>query len=253
MRLVKALATARFDESVDIAVQLGVDPRKAGENIRGTAQLPFGTGKSVRIAVFARGEKAREAQAAGADVVGAEDLVTQIQSGQMAFEKVIATPDMMALVGRVGRILGPRGLMPNPKLGTVTQDVTAAVTAAKRGQVSFRVDKSGILHAPLGRVSFPEKKLLANLRSLMLAVNDLKPDGLKGTYIRHATVSSTMGRGVHLDPTTIDPARPRFGHTSDMYKAVTDSAASAPGSATLLPPPLVLLDVAKTAEALARA
>lgn len=218
LQLVKLAATAKFDESIDIAIQMGVDPRKAGENLRGVAQLPAGTGKTVRIAVFARGDKAEEARAAGADVVGAEELVELVQSGGLQADKVIATPDVMPLVGRVGRILGPRGLMPNPKLGTVTMDVTAAVSNARKGQVSFRVEKQAIIHAPLGRVSFSDEAILSNLRALVLAINALKPEGFKGDFFRHATLSSTMGPGVHIDVTTIDPSRARFGHTSGQYR-----------------------------------
>jgi len=201
-----------------VAIQMGVDPRKAGENIRGVAQLPHGTGKTARIAVFARGDKADEARAAGADIVGAEDLVELVQSGNLQADKVIATPDVMPLVGRVGRILGPRGLMPNPKLGTVTMDVGAAVANAKKGQVTFRVEKQAIIHAPIGRVSFSDEALLGNLRALVLAINGFKPEGYKGDFFRHATLSSTMGPGVHLDVTTIDPSRARFGHASDSYR-----------------------------------
>jgi large subunit ribosomal protein L1 len=182
------------------------------------AQLPHGTGKSVTIAVFARDAKAQEALAAGADIVGAEDLVAKVQAGELKADKVIATPDVMPLVGRVGRILGPKGLMPNPKLGTVTMDLKTAISNAKKGQVTFRVEKQGILHAPIGKVSFTVEQLLANLRALVLAINALKPEGLKGEYFRHATVSSTMGPGVHVDIGTIDPSKPRFSHTSDRYR-----------------------------------
>jgi len=197
---------------------MGVDPRRAGESVRGVAQLPHGTGKSVTIAVFARDAKAQEALAAGADIVGAEDLVAKVQAGELKVDKVIATPDVMPLVGRVGRILGPKGLMPNPKLGTVTMDLKTAISNAKKGQVTFRVDKQGIIHAPLGKVSFPTESILSNLRSLVLAINALKPDGLKGEFFRHATLSSTMGPGVHVDIGTLDPSKPRFSHTSERYR-----------------------------------
>lgn len=208
-------------QSIDISIQLGIDPRKAGESVRGVAQLPHGTGKTVRVAVFARDAKAAEALAAGADVVGAEDLLELIQAGGLHVDKVIATPDVMPLVGRVARVLGPRGLMPNPKLGTVTMDVAAAVSNAKKGQVSFRAEKKGILHAPLGRVSFSDEAILSNLRALVLAVNSLKPESLKGEFFRHATMSSTMGPGVPIDVTTVDPSRAKFGHAADAHRDPT--------------------------------
>jgi large subunit ribosomal protein L1 len=214
------LAACRL-QSIDISIQLGVDPRRAGENIRGVAQLPHGTGKTVRVAVFARDAKAAEAEAAGADIVGAEDLLELILAGNLQADKVIATPDVMPLVGRVARVLGPRGLMPNPKLGTVTMDVGAAVTNAKKGQVGFRVEKNGILHAPLGRASFEDEAILANLRALVLAINSLKPESIKGEFFRHATMSSTMGPGVPLDVMTIDPARAKFGHRADSHRDPT--------------------------------
>ena len=202
-------------QTIDIALQLGVDPRKPGQNIRGVAMLPHGTGKRVSVAVFARGEKAEEARRAGADIVGAEDLVESITRGELPFTKAVATPDVMPLVGRVARILGPRGLMPNPKLGTVTMDVAQAVQSAKRGLVEFRTEKQGIVHASLGKVSFSDAQLLENLRTFMLAVNDAKTESVKGQFMRHATLSSTMGRGVHVDIASLDPSRGTFMQRSD--------------------------------------
>ena len=201
--LVKANAKAKFDETVEIAVNLGVDPRHADQQVRGVVNLPSGTGRDVRVAVFARGPKADEATAAGAEVVGAEDLVEQVQAGKMDFDRVIATPDMMALVGRLGKVLGPRGLMPNPKVGTVTMNVGQAVKDAKGGAVEFRVEKSGIVHAGIGKASFTDDALLANVRALVDALNKSKPAGAKGTYIKRISLSSTMGPGVKVDTGSI--------------------------------------------------
>jgi large subunit ribosomal protein L1 len=199
VRTVKALASAKFDETVELALNLGVDPRHADQMVRGTVNLPHGTGKTVRVAVFAKGDKADEARAAGADIVGADDLAEQITAGQMDFDRVIATPDMMGVVGKLGRVLGPRGLMPNPKLGTVTPNVAQAVRDAKAGQVQFRVEKAGIVHAGVGKVSFPEDKLAENIKAFVEAVNKAKPSGAKGTYLKRAALSSTMGPGVKLE------------------------------------------------------
>jgi large subunit ribosomal protein L1 len=196
--LVKNLATAKFDESVEVALNLGVDPRHADQMVRGVVNLPKGTGKSVRVAVFARGAKADEATAAGADVVGAEDLMETIQGGQIDFERVIATPDMMGVVGRLGKVLGPKGLMPNPKLGTVTMDVTKAVTDAKAGQIEFRVEKAGIIHAGIGKASFAPEDLRANFDAFVDAIVRAKPAGAKGKYVKKAAISSTMGPGVKV-------------------------------------------------------
>ena len=203
LALVKANAAAKFDESVEIAVNLGVDPRHADQQVRGVCNLPAGTGKDVRVAVFARAGKADEALAAGADVVGAEDLVERVQGGFMDFDRVIATPDMMALVGRLGKVLGPRGLMPNPKVGTVTPNVAQAVKDAKGGAIEFRVEKSGIVHAGIGTASFDDEALTANVKALVEALNRSKPTGAKGTYIKRISLSSTMGPGVKVDTTTI--------------------------------------------------
>ena len=196
---VKANAKAKFDETVEIALSLGVDPRHADQMVRGTVNLPHGTGKAVRVAVFARGDKADEATAAGADVVGAEDLAEKVQAGQIDFDRCIATPDMMPLVGRLGRVLGPRGLMPNPKLGTVTPNVREAVEAAKGGQVQFRVEKAGIVHAGVGKASFAPEFLVANVKAFVDAISKAKPTGAKGTYLKRASLSSTMGPGVKLE------------------------------------------------------
>jgi len=200
---VKANAKAKFDESVEIAVNLGVDPRHADQQVRGVVNLPSGTGRDVRVAVFAKGPKADEATAAGAEVVGAEDLVERIQGGFMDFDRVIATPDMMALVGRLGKVLGPRGLMPNPKVGTVTMNVGQAVKDAKGGAVEFRVEKAGIVHAGIGKTSFAPEALEANVRAFVDALNRAKPSGAKGTYVKKISLSSTMGPGVKLDPASL--------------------------------------------------
>jgi large subunit ribosomal protein L1 len=197
--MLKDGATAKFDESVEVALNLGVDPRHADQMVRGTADLPHGTGKTVRVAVFAKGDKADEAKAAGADVVGAEDLAQAIQNGERNFDRCIATPDMMPVVGRLGRILGPRGLMPNPKLGSVTPNVAQAVQAAKAGQVQFRVEKAGIIHAGVGKASFAPDLLSANVRAFVDAVNRAKPSGAKGTYLKRVALSSTMGPGIRVD------------------------------------------------------
>ena len=198
-----AAAFAKFDETVDVAVGLGVDPKYSDQMVRGACPLPHGLGKTVRVAVFCKGDKEAEAKAAGADIVGAEDLVAQIKSGMLDFDAAIATPDTMALVGQVGRVLGPRGLMPNAKTGTVTFDVAAAVKEIKAGRVEFKVDKAGVLHAPLGKVSFGPEKILENLRALLSEVNRLKPSAAKGTYMRAMAVSTTMGPGFKIDPTVI--------------------------------------------------
>ena len=197
---VKQNATAKFDETVEISMNLGVDPRHADQMVRGVVSLPNGTGRSVRVAVFAKDDKAEEARAAGADIVGAEDLVEKVQNGEMDFDRVIATPDMMPLVGRLGKQLGPRGLMPNPKVGTVTPNVTKAVEDAKGGAVQFRVDKNGIIHAGVGKASFDAPKIEENVRAFVDAVNKAKPSGAKGTYIKRIALASTMGPGVKIDP-----------------------------------------------------
>src|SRR5688572_152334 len=197
--LVKSLATAKFDETIEVAINLGVDPRHADQMVRGVVNLPKGTGKDVRVAVFAKGDKADEARKAGAEVVGAEDLMEAIQGGQSDFDRVIATPDMMGIVGRLGKVLGPKGLMPNPKLGTVTMDVTKAVTDAKSGQVEFRVEKAGIIHAGIGKASFPEADLKANFDAFVDAIVKARPSGAKGKFIKKLSVSSTMGPGLKVD------------------------------------------------------
>ncbi|WP_085446210.1 50S ribosomal protein L1 [Magnetofaba australis] len=201
--LVKECATAKFDETVELAVNLGVDPRHADQMVRGSVSLPKGTGKVVRVAVFAKGEKAAEAEAAGADIVGAEDLMEKIQEGFMDFDRVVATPDVMGIVGRLGKVLGPRGLMPNPKLGTVTFDVSKAVTDIKAGQVAFRVEKNGIVHAGVGKASFSAEDLQENVTALVEQLRKMKPSAVKGTYMKRCCVSSTMGPGVKVDLTTI--------------------------------------------------
>jgi large subunit ribosomal protein L1 len=204
LNLTREVARAKFDETVELAVRVGVDPRKADQNIRGTVVLPHGTGKSVRVAVFAKGEKAREAEAAGADVVGGDELVKRIsEEGWLEFDKAVATPDMMGLVGRLGKILGPRGLMPNPKVGTVTMDVGRAVQELKGGKVEFRVDKAGNIHVPVGKVSFGEQRLLDNASAVLDSIVRAKPASAKGTYLLRIAVSTTMGPGIRIDPTTI--------------------------------------------------
>lgn len=201
--LVKTNAKAKFDETVEISMRLGIDPRHADQMVRGLISLPNGTGKTVRIGVFARGAKAEEALAAGADVVGADDLAERVQAGDIQFDRCIATPDMMGLVGRLGKILGPRGLMPNPKLGTVTMDVKGAVTAARAGQVEFRAEKAGIVHAGIGKASFDSDKLLENIRAFVDAIQKAKPTGAKGTYLQKCSLSSSMGPGVRVDVSTL--------------------------------------------------
>ena len=204
VKIVKANAKAKFDETVEIAVNLGVDPRHADQQVRGVVNLPSGTGRDVRVAVIAKDAKAAEATAAGADIVGAEDLVERIQGGFMEFDRVIATPDMMALVGRLGKVLGPRGLMPNPRVGTVTPNVAQAVKDAKGGAVEFRVEKAGIVHAGVGKASFTEEALLINIRALVDALNKAKPSGAKGTYVKKISLSSTMGPGVKVDTSSLN-------------------------------------------------
>jgi large subunit ribosomal protein L1 len=199
VKIVKANAKAKFDETIEVAMNLGIDPRHADQAVRGMISLPNGTGKSVRVAVFARGPKAK---AAGADLVGAEDLAEKINAGEMNFERCVATPDMMGVVGRLGKVLGPRGLMPNPKLGTVTQDVAAAVKAAKAGSIEYRAEKAGIIHAGVGKASFSEDAIAANVKALVSAISRAKPSGAKGTFIKKVSLSSTMGPGVKLDPAT---------------------------------------------------
>jgi large subunit ribosomal protein L1 len=199
LKLIKERASAKFDETIEIAMNLNLDPRKPDQNLRGAVMLPHGTGKTVRVAVFARGDRAREAEAAGAEVVGAEDLAEKVQAGQIDFDRAIATPDMMALVGRLGKILGPRGLMPNPRLGTVTQNVAEAVQAAKGGQVEFRAERAGIVHAGVGKASFTEAALADNVRAFVGAITRGKPSGVRGTYIKKVSVSSTMGPGVRVE------------------------------------------------------
>ncbi|MEK9833197.1 MAG: 50S ribosomal protein L1 [Alphaproteobacteria bacterium] len=199
VRLVKENATAKFDETIEISINLNVDPRHADQNVRGVVSLPNGTGKEVRIAVFAKDDKAEEARAAGADLVGAEDLAEQIQNGETGFDRVIATPDMMPVVGRLGKVLGPRGLMPNPKLGSVTNDVTAAVASAKSGEVQFRVEKTGIVHAGIGKASFSEEQIRENLDAFLGAIMRAKPSGVKGSYVNKVALTSTMGPGVRFD------------------------------------------------------
>ena len=200
--LLKKASTAKFDETIEVAMNLGVDPRHADQMVRGVVSLPHGTGKVVRVAVFARGAKADEAKAAGADIVGAEDLMEQIQQGNINFDRCIATPDMMPLVGRLGKILGPRNLMPNPKVGTVTMDVATAVGNAKGGEVQFKVEKAGVIHAGVGKVSFADDQLAANIRAFVDAVSRAKPTGAKGAYLRKVSVSSTMGPGLSVDLTS---------------------------------------------------
>ncbi len=201
--MIKERAKSKFDETIEIAMNLGVDPRHADQMVRGVCQLPNGSGRNVRVAVFARGDKADEAKAAGADVVGAEDLVEQVQGGTIDFDRCIATPDMMPLVGRLGKVLGPRGLMPNPKVGTVTPDVAGAVKAAKGGAVEFRVEKAGIVHGGVGKASFGPTQLVENIKAFADAVQKAKPTGAKGTYVQNVAISSTMGPGIKVDPATL--------------------------------------------------
>jgi len=203
VKMVKERAKAKFDETVEIAMNLGVDPRHADQMVRGVVSLPNGTGRTLRVAVFARGAKADEARAAGADVVGAEDLVERVNGGNIDFDRCIATPDLMPLVGRLGKVLGPRGLMPNPKVGTVTMDVTGAVKASKGGAVEFRVEKAGIVHAGVGKASFPADKLVENIRAFADAVQKAKPQGAKGQFINRIAISSTMGPGVKIEPASV--------------------------------------------------
>ena len=203
VRMVKERAVAKFDETIEVAVNLGVDPRHADQMVRGVANLPNGSGRTARVAVFARGDRAEEAKKAGADIVGAEDLVEQVQKGTIDFDRCIATPDMMPLVGRLGKVLGPRGLMPNPKVGTVTNDVTQAVRDAKGGAVEFRVEKAGIVQAGVGKASFTAEALTENVRALLDAVSKAKPSGAKGTYMKRIALSSTQGLGVRIDPASL--------------------------------------------------
>lgn len=203
VKLIKDRAKAKFDETIEISMNLGVDPRHADQMVRGVCNLPNGSGRTVRVAVFARGAKADEAKAAGADIVGAEELFETVNGGTIEFDRCIATPDMMGLVGRLGKVLGPRGLMPNPRVGTVTMDVKSAVEAAKGGAVEFRVEKAGIVHAGIGKASFDEGKLVENIKAFADAVSKAKPSGAKGTYIQRVAVSSTMGPGVKVDPSSV--------------------------------------------------
>lgn len=204
VKIVKGNATAKFDETIEVAINLGVDPRHADQMVRGVCNLPNGTGRSVRVAVFAKDAKADEARAAGADVVGAEDLMEQIQKGDMPFERVIATPDMMPLVGRLGKVLGPKGMMPNPKVGTVTMDVAKAIGDAKGGAVEFRVEKAGIVHAGVGKASFAQGKLEENVNAFLTAIQKARPSGAKGTFMKRITLSSTMGPGVKIDSSDVN-------------------------------------------------
>jgi len=203
VQLVKSKATAKFDETIELSLNLNIDPKKSEQNLRGTVMLPSGTGKTLRVAVFAKGARADEAKAAGADVVGAEDLAEKVQAGQIEFDRAIATPDMMGIVGRLGKVLGPRGLMPNPKLGTVTANVTEAVKAAKGGQVEFRAEKAGIVQAGVGKASFSEEKLVENIRAFADAVQKSRPAGAKGHFINRVAISSTMGPGIKVEPTSL--------------------------------------------------
>ena len=206
VKMVRERAKAKFDETVEIAMNLGVDPKHADQMVRGVVNLPNGTGRTLKVAVFARGAKADEAKAAGADIVGAEELVATVQGGTIEFDRCIATPDMMGLVGRLGKVLGPRGLMPNPRVGTVTMDVTAAVKASKGGAVEFRVEKAGIVQGTVGKASFDEAKLVENIRAFVDAVTKAKPTGAKGTYLQRVAISSTMGPGVKVDPSSVSAA-----------------------------------------------
>ena len=203
IKMIKERAKSKFDETIEVSMNLGVDPRHADQMVRGVVSLPNGTGRTLRVGVFARGPKADEARAAGADVVGAEDLVEKVQNGEINFDRCIATPDMMPLVGRLGKVLGPRGMMPNPKIGTVTMDVTSAVKGAKGGSVEFRVEKAGIVQAGIGKASFSEEKLVENIKALADAVAKAKPAGSKGTYVQRVAVSSTMGPGIKVEPSTV--------------------------------------------------
>jgi large subunit ribosomal protein L1 len=209
VKLLKKNATAKFDETIEIAFNLGIDPKQSDQTVRGAVTLPGGTGKAVRVAVFAKDAKAAEAKAAGADLVGAQDLAEKVEKGEINFDRVIATPDMMAVVGKLGKVLGPRGLMPNPKLGTVTPNVTEAVKAAKGGQVQYKADKSGVVHAGIGKASFSEQAIEDNVRAIFAAINAARPQSLKGTYIKKVSVSSTMGPGLQIDPTELGGAAAR--------------------------------------------
>ncbi|HSR55795.1 MAG TPA: 50S ribosomal protein L1 [Alphaproteobacteria bacterium] len=204
VKMVKERATSKFDETVEMSINLNVDPRHADQMVRGVVALPHGTGKTVRVAVFAKGDKVKEAEDAGADIVGGDDLAEKIQAGEIDFDRCIATPDMMSVVGKLGKVLGPRGLMPNPKLGTVTPDVAEAVAAVKGGQVEYRTEKAGIIHAGVGKASFSEDQLEANVRTLYDAILKAKPSGAKGTYVKKASLSSTMGPGVRLEISSLD-------------------------------------------------
>ena len=206
IKMLKDRSSVKFDETIEVAMNLGVDPRHADQMVRGVVNLPNGTGRSVRVAVFAKGDKADEAKAAGADIVGAEDLVETVQKGEINFDRCIATPDMMPLVGRLGKVLGPRGMMPNPKVGTVTADVAAAVKASKGGAVEFRVEKAGIVHAGVGKVSFDENALVENVKAFADAVIKAKPTGAKGNFVKKVAISSTMGPGLKIDPATLASA-----------------------------------------------
>jgi large subunit ribosomal protein L1 len=201
--LIKSGAKAKFDETIEIAMNLGIDPRHSDQNVRGVVLLPHGTGKSLRVAVFAKGPKAEAAKAAGADIVGADDLAEKVQAGQIEFDRCIATPDMMGVVGKLGKVLGPRGLMPNPKLGTVTNDVAEAIKASKGGQVEFRAEKSGLIHAGIGKASFSKEAIVNNVKAFVGAVSKAKPSGSKGTYIKKVSLSSTMGAGVKLEVSSV--------------------------------------------------
>jgi large subunit ribosomal protein L1 len=203
VKLVKNNAKAKFDETIEVAVNLGVDPKHADQMVRGSVAMPNGVGKEVRVAVFAKGDKAKEAQDAGADLVGADDLAEKIQKGEMGFDRCIATPDMMVIVGKLGKVLGPRGLMPNPKLGTVTPNVGEAVKSARSGQVEFRVEKEGIVHAGVGKASFKEAEIEENVKAFVAAINKAKPSGAKGTYVKKLSLSSTMGPGVNIDTSSV--------------------------------------------------
>lgn len=211
VKLLKARATAKFDETVEISINLGLDTRHSDQQLRGVVMLPNGTGKTVRVAVFAKGDKAKEARDAGADVVGAEDLAEKVQKNEIDFDRCIATPDMMAIVGRLGRILGPRGLMPNPKLGTVTADVAGAVASAKRGQIQFRAEKAGLVHAGIGKASFSHEALVENVRAFVAEILRAKPSGVKGTYVKRISLSSTMGPGLKLDVAGLTGAQAQAG------------------------------------------